>query len=138
MKTSNFSRAGRLPGAISIARGTPPWFRGPRFEELMPSWGLVNWGKAHIRKGDRATVAIREYEQRYRQEVLERLSPSTVALVLADLCSGEAPNDPILLCWEAPGEFCHRRIAAVWLEQALGIRVPELGFEPKVGGPDGH
>jgi hypothetical protein len=30
-----------------------------------------------------------------------------------------------LLCWEAPGKFCHRRLVAAWLEDALGIDVPE-------------
>ena len=36
-------------------------------------------------------------EVRYRQEVLERLDPSTVALALEENCSGEAPHEPILL-----------------------------------------
>lgn len=34
----------------------------------------------------------------------------------------------ILLCWESPGVFCHRRCVAQWLESSLGIVIPELGF----------
>jgi hypothetical protein len=33
-----------------------------------------------------------------------------------------------MLCWEKPGEGCHRRICAEWLETALGIVVPEFGL----------
>jgi uncharacterized protein (DUF488 family) len=35
-------------------------------------------------------------------------------------------QDAILLCWEKPGEDCHRRLVAEWLEGLLGIKVPEL------------
>ncbi len=34
--------------------------------------------------------------------------------------------DAILLCWESPGEDCHRRLIAAWLESHLKIKVPEL------------
>jgi hypothetical protein len=34
-----------------------------------------------------------------------------------------------MLCWEAPGEFCHRRLVAEWLEGELGIQVPEWKLE---------
>jgi hypothetical protein len=35
-------------------------------------------------------------------------------------------EDTILLCWEAPGKFCRRRLVAAWLEEKLGVQVPEL------------
>ena len=31
-----------------------------------------------------------------------------------------------MLCWEPPGKFCHRRLVAKWLEEHLGVDVPEL------------
>lgn len=34
--------------------------------------------------------------------------------------------DTVLLWYEKPGEYCHRRLAAAWLEEKLGIQVPEL------------
>lgn len=145
MKTSNFSRAGREPGAVSIARGTPPWFRGRRYEPLMPSWALVSWAKQELTAavallartprlggatGDsicgaaQQTAVARRYTERYHAEVLDRLDPQRVAADLAALCP--PLHEPILLCWESPGEFCHRRLVAEWLERALGIVVPEL------------
>lgn len=34
--------------------------------------------------------------------------------------------DAILLCWEASGNFCHRRLVADWFKKELGIEVLEL------------
>jgi uncharacterized protein (DUF488 family) len=63
-------------------------------------------------KLDEATYQV-EY-----QKILDNLDPRQV---FDDL--GE---DAILLCWEAPGKFCHRRLVAAWLEKHLGRSVPEL------------
>jgi hypothetical protein len=38
------------------------------------------------------------------------------------------PN-AIILCWESFNVRCHRRLVAEWLEEKLGIVVPELGHE---------
>lgn len=54
--------------------------------------------------------------------MLDSLDP---AKVLQDL--GE---DAILLCREKAGEFCHRRLVTAWLEESLGIEVPEWGYSP--------
>ena len=126
MKTSNFARASRDPGAISIARGTPSWFDGQRFEPLMPPWALVSWAKASIRKGDRDSQACRRYVEAYHAEVLDKLDPARVAETIEHLCHLPAgPVEPVLLCWEAPGEFCHRRIVADWFKAQLGMEVSE-------------
>jgi hypothetical protein len=37
--------------------------------------------------------------------------------------------DAILLCWESFNVRCHRRLVAEWLEEKLGIVVPELEHE---------
>ena len=58
------------------------------------------------------------YTQQYQAEVLDQLDPKEV---LRDL--GE---DAVLLCYEKPGQFCHRRLVAKWLEEKLGIEVKEL------------
>jgi len=52
------------------------------------------------------------------QKILAGLDPQKV---FEDL--GE---DAILSCWEAPSKFCHRRLVAAWLEEKLGVQVPEL------------
>jgi len=60
-----------------------------------------------------------EYRQKY-QAILARLDPRKVYEDLG--------QEAVLLCWEQPGEFCHRRLVAAWLEEALGVTVPELPF----------
>jgi len=62
-----------------------------------------------------------EYRAAY-QEILDRLDPRKVYQELGE--------DAILLCWEKPGEFCHRRLVAEWLERELGVEVPEYA-EPE-------
>ena len=59
--------------------------------------------------------------------ILERLDPANVAddlLRLAEL------HEPILLCWERPPltttNWCHRSMVAEWLEQQVGLPVPEI------------
>jgi hypothetical protein len=41
--------------------------------------------------------------------------------------------EPVMLCFEKPPftvtNWCHRRMAAAWLERELGIEVNELGPE---------
>ncbi len=36
------------------------------------------------------------------------------------------PHEPVLLCFEPPGTFCHRRLVAEWFERELGKVVDEL------------
>ena len=110
VKTSYFgSKLWHGKNAVAISRGVPQWYRGRAYKALAPPWDL-------LRIEDEE-----EYTRRYKREVLSRLDPQKVLEDLGD--------DAILLCWEKPGEFCHRRLVAEWLEEALGIEVPELGFE---------
>lgn len=117
MKTSNFSRTGADPRAVAISRTRPRGWTGRAYEPLAPPWRLL----AEALSGE---IDEAEYTRRYREQVLSKLDP---AAVRADL--GE---DAILLCWERPGAFCHRRLVAEWLEENLGVSVPEAG----AGGAD--
>lgn len=112
MQTSNFSRSGSDPRAVAISRSQPRGWTGRIFEPLAPSWRLVQEAKSGAIDDD-------EYIRRYRAEVLSKLEPGRVFADLGD--------DAILLCWERPGAFCHRRLVAEWLEVDLGISVPEVG-----------
>ena len=109
MQTSNFRISGKNPKAVAISRGIPPWYTGARLIELAPSRVLMQV------KDDT------EYNRRYKAEVLAGLDPQDIIEALEP--------ESILLCWENPGEPCHRRLVAEWLEKELGIEVPE--FEPK-------
>jgi hypothetical protein len=37
----------------------------------------------------------------------------------------EYGDDVTLLCYEKPGDFCHRRLVAEWFEKHLDVKVPE-------------
>ena len=113
MKTSYFGnkQASQDPNAVSIARWPPRWWGSRRrYIALAPSKDLLNRSKAGL--------PWPEYVKEYQRDILGKLDP---AKVLADLGDGA-----ILLCWEKPGEDCHRRLVAEWLEKSLDIKVPEL------------
>ncbi len=112
MQTSNFTRSGSHPKAVAISRSQPRGWTGRIFEPLAPSWRLVQEAKSGAIDDD-------EYIRRYREEVLSKLDPGRVYADLGD--------DAILLCWERPGAFCHRRLVAEWLEEKLRVSVPEVG-----------
>ena len=89
---------------VSIALKTPDWFQGRRYPALAPRSKMLKMDEE-------------EYRRKY-QGILDRLDPRRV---YEDLGA-----DAILLCWESPGAFCHRRLVAEWLEERLGVVVPEL------------
>ena len=110
--TSYFANkvAAQNPKAISIARWPPRWWgAGRRYIMLAPAADLLKRAKGGLPWAD--------YVEEYKKTVLSRLDPVRVH---ADL------SDSILLCWERPGEDCHRRLVAEWIESSLGVKVPEL------------
>jgi uncharacterized protein (DUF488 family) len=58
----------------------------------------------------------------YKTQVLDKLDARQVLQDLGD-------DDVVLLCWEPPGGFCHRRVVAAWLKKELGLEVPELDLK---------
>jgi len=112
METSSFSISGTDPHGVSIARFPPRFipFKGPKYIDLAPTISLLKTWKSGM-------ISEKEYADQYYQETLSKTAPEKV---LQDL--GE---EAILLCYERPGEFCHRRLVAKWLETELGIGVPE-------------
>jgi hypothetical protein len=60
----------------------------------------------------------------FDREYRKQLDALDAKQVIEDL----GPN-AVLLCWEAFNVRCHRRLVAEWLEEKLGIVVPELGHE---------
>jgi len=110
--TSNFKIAGHLHQAVAISLGVPRGWRGARCPVLAPPRPL-------IKIMDAAT-----FIPLYRAQVLDRLDPHKI---IQDL----GGDDFIMLCWEAPGEFCHRRVVAVWMEKATGVRIEEFDQKRK-------
>lgn len=92
---------------IGISRGVPRWFKGEKFMPLAPTWAMVKMQD------------MAEYTRLYKNNILAPLDPFEIYKKL---------DNSILLCWEKPGEFCHRRLVAEWLENATGELVAEFGF----------
>ena len=116
MKTSYFAHKNIIanPHAVAICRGVPKWFHGRIYSPLAPSWDLLLYCKKNA-------LSPLLCARSYFKEVLYALDPWTVY--------NEIGAEAILLCWEKPGEFCHRRIVAAWFEWHLKVNVPELGDE---------
>jgi len=104
MQTSNFARNGKHPNAVAISQGVR-YFTGRRYKALAPPRELI----------DIKDEAL--FRKLYHEQVLAHLDPATVYRELGEKA--------ILLCWESPGKFCHRRVVAEWLEKALNIKVDE-------------
>jgi len=108
MKTSNF-KIYKGDKGVAICIYPPLDWADARFPALEPPRKLF-----FARKAEQITQE--EYEKRYKEEVLSNLDPQQIYDIL---------KDQVLLCWENPGEFCHRRIVAKWIKEKLDIEVPE-------------
>jgi hypothetical protein len=109
--TSNFHISGHLPQGVAVSRGIPRGWQGRIYKPLAPSWDLVK------------IQDPQEFIRLYRAQVLDRLEARQVVRELGG-------DDFLMLCWEPPGEFCHRRVVAAWLQKELGRVVEE--FNPKL------
>jgi hypothetical protein len=110
MFTSYFANVKKLPAdlvPVSIARGSPRWFTGRKELRLAPTWAMLKMTKP-------------DYDAHFA-EILAKLDPTEVYQTLGE--------NAVLLCWEKPGDACHRRLVAEWIERHLGIEVPEFEFE---------
>ncbi|MDV6237616.1 DUF488 family protein [Leptospira ellisii] len=67
-------------------------------------------------------MKIPEYTKRFNEKLF-KLDAVEVLEQLKELSQGK---DLALLCYEKPGDFCHRRLVAEWLERKTGIEVPEF------------
>lgn len=101
-----YQAAGLTP--ISIARITPEWFTGRDLKELAPSSDL-------LRRYKSGKVS----EDIYKTEYFHHLDQVKWKKVLKDL-----KENTILLCYEKPEAFCHRRLLSEYLKDA-GYNVEE-------------
>lgn len=109
MYTSYYALCGNHPNAVSIAGKCPIGYKGREYKILAPKYWFF---KKYKEDGD-----SKFYIEQYYKEVLDKLDPQ---IVFAEL--GE---NAILLCYEKPGDFCHRRLVAEWLKCKLGVRIEE-------------
>lgn len=93
---------------ISIANSQPKNCNYEIYKPLVPDWKLVTKFKSDNDE--------EYFIKSYINTTLKNLDP---VKVYKDL------NCKVLLCWEHPKYFCHRKIVAKWLNKKLGINVTE-------------
>jgi hypothetical protein len=70
-----------------------------------------------VKKSKSGEMTDEEFEREFKRCVLEKMDAREILEEIGD--------DAILLCWEKPGEFCHRTQVGEWLSRELGIEVKE-------------
>ncbi len=101
---------------IAISRGKPRWRLPFRYRVL----GLLAPSREAFALKDHA-----EFEAAYLAG-LEEIGSDAIPAALERISRENGGRPLVLLCWEKPGEFCHRRIVSAWLEERTGQKVPEL------------
>lgn len=123
--TSYFANGKKLAKAnimmVGITLYPPKWFYGPNLREVAPTPAIF----AISSQPDEV------YNPRFRMEVLAKVDPRAFYQKLQQISQG---RDIALCCYEKPDDKCHRFLVSEWLEQNLGIEVPEFGVSknPKV------
>lgn len=120
--TTYFAQLRNLPSnfiPISICGKAPKWYTGLQYKKLAPKYDFfMEWKKTHDND---------YYIEHFRAEVL---SPLTAIKVLDELqqmlpdgvkMTMQSPfyRNPdwhiALVCYEKPGDFCHRHLVSQWL-----------------------
>ena len=99
---------------ITICGKSPDWYRGLEYKKLAPKyWFFAEWKKNHDNDF---------YVKNYNKEVLSILNPKQVMKELYSMSDNE---NIVLLCYEKPGDFCHRHLVSKWLSDN-GIPCDEI------------
>lgn len=109
MFTSNYARQKRIPADLSIvaiSRRPPRWYKGKIELDLAPTSEMLKMNRE-------------DYDREFMLQ-LSRLDPQEMWDRLGE--------NSVLLCFESPNTWCHRRAVAEWFETSLGVVVPEFGF----------
>ena len=104
--TSYFGNLKNIPKdivPISIARYTPKWYKGFRFEKFMPSGELLRGYKTGVYDEE-------DYYNKYFKDVLKGLDPEKIYRELSTISDD---HDIVLLSYEK-NSFCHMRIVSEW------------------------
>ena len=101
--------AGIVP--ISIARWNPRWYNGFTMQELAPTKYMLS--DACSEEG---------YITMYKQ-ILSGMYSGTILKSIESIGKGK---DVALLCYEKPGDFCHRHMFAEWFTKTTGIQIEEF------------
>lgn len=115
--TSYYANIKNLPDnvcPISIAGKAPKGYNGIEYKVLAPKWSFFKiWKETHDNE---------YYIKNFKELVLDQLNPQVVYTVLMRAANGKIP---CLICYEKPGDFCHRHLVADWLSEKLNLKIEE-------------
>ena len=104
--TTYFAKLKKLPPdivPISICSKATDWYTGLQYKKLAPKYQfLMEWKRTHDDN---------YYIQCFKREVLAGLDVDTVFEELSAMSDGQTFA---LICYERPGDFCHRHLVAEW------------------------
>ena len=114
MWTSYFAKHKQRENGISICAKKPQWWAGPEYKALAPSYDiLMEYKNSKLSKVEKEEI----YVERYNKEILSKLDPEKVY---------EDLKDKVMLCYEVSDDFCHRHLAAKWIEENMNVKVEEI------------
>ena len=105
----SLSKAGIMP--IGIARWKPRFYEGVSMFSVAPTRYMLS-----------DACGQEEYVRLYN-EILGRLGAQNILNEINALAKG---RDVALLCYEKPGDFCHRHLLADFLNRELGLNIREF------------
>ena len=113
-KVKKYEENGLTP--IAVSGKVPDFFKGTVWKWLAPKWqSFSEWNNGEI--------SDFQYAEMYEKEVLDKLDKEAFRELLI------ATKNPVLICYEKPGDFCHRHIIADWIERNFGFIVEEYDFK---------
>lgn len=94
---------------VQISTSKPDWFLCVRdsIPELFPGWDLVNGIKS-------GSITQEEYKDTYLKR-LAIMDKNFILNRIKEISDAHGGKDVVLLCYEKPGDFCHRHFVGEWL-----------------------
>ena len=113
MKTSYFANPLLNPERhfrVQVSNSVPKnYVPDAKWTEVVPDWRtIVSLYKDHV-------LSEEEYRIRYRRQLDMRKEAISRSLAFLQKMAGD--REIVLLCYETPSSFCHRRILAGWLKE---------------------
>ncbi len=115
--TKNYEAAGLVP--VSISRWSPKWYEGIKEPALAPPEELLRRYKSDNPPSDK------EYEEAY----IRQLSVLKVKDALYRIKDATGNRDVVLMCYEKPGDLCHRHMLSEYIKQHLRVWVEEFDVQ---------
>ena len=107
--------AGVMP--VCISKWKPKFYQGAAMSSVAPTRYMLS-----------DECSTEEYIKLY-EGILTRLGANIIYNEIKSISKG---NDVALICYEKPGDFCHRHLLSDFLNRNLGLDISEfVSAEPK-------